>query len=48
MLRDFHLWLAENVLKMTDAERRPCKKMENAQPRVIAKALVDLDQIHIG
>ena len=48
VLRDFHLWLTENVLKMTDTERRSCKKMEDAQSRAIAKALVDLDQIHVG
>ena len=46
MLRDFHLWLTENVLKMTDAERRFCKKMEDPQSRAIAKALIDLDQVH--
>jgi len=48
MLRNLDLWLAENVLKMTDAERRSCEKMENAQPRAIAKALIDLDQIHVA
>ena len=32
---------------MADAERRPCKKMENAQPRAVAEALIDLDQVHI-
>lgn len=48
VLRDFHLWLTENVLKMTDAERRFCKKMEDAQPGAIAKTLVNLDQVHIA
>ena len=48
MLRNLDLWLAENVLKMTDAERRSCEKMENAQPRAIAEALIDLDQIHVA
>jgi hypothetical protein len=33
---------------MTDAERRSGKKMEDAQPRTIAEALVNLDQIHRG
>ena len=46
VLRDFHLWLAKNVLKMTDAERRSRKKIENAQSRAIAKALIDLNQVH--
>ena len=31
---------------MTDAERGSCKEMEDAQPRAIAKALIDLDQVH--
>jgi hypothetical protein len=31
---------------MTDAERRPCKEMEDAKPRAVAKALIDLDQVH--
>jgi hypothetical protein len=42
------LRFTKNVLKMTDAERRSRKKIENAQSRAIAKALIDLDQIHIG
>jgi hypothetical protein len=46
MLRDFNLWLTENVLKMTDAERGSRKKIENAQPRAVAKALIDLDEVH--
>lgn len=46
MLGNLDLRLAENVLKMTDAERRLRKKMEDAQSRAIAKALIDLDQVH--
>jgi hypothetical protein len=46
MFGNFYLWFTENVLKMTDAERRLCKKMEDAQPRAIAKALIDLDEVH--
>jgi hypothetical protein len=46
MFGNLDLWFTENVLKMTDAERRPCEKMENAQSRAIAKALIDLDQVH--
>jgi hypothetical protein len=48
VLRDFYLWLIENVLKMADTERRSCKKMENAQPRAIAKTLINLDEVHIA
>lgn len=47
MLRNLDLRLTENVLKMTDAQRRPRKKMEDAQPRAIAEALIDLDEVHI-
>jgi hypothetical protein len=46
MFGNLDLRLTKNVLKMADAERRFCKKMENAQPRAIAKALIDLDQVH--
>jgi hypothetical protein len=48
VLRDFHLWLAKNVLKMTDTERRSCEKMEDARPRAIAKTLINLDQVHVA
>ena len=48
MLRNLDLWLAENVLKMTDAERRFREQMQNSQPRAIAKALIDLDQVHVA
>jgi hypothetical protein len=48
VLGNLDLPLTENVLKMTDAERRFCKKIENAQARAIAKALIDLDQIHVA
>jgi len=47
MLRDFHLWLPENILEMTDAERRSGKKMEDAQPSTVAKALINLEQVHL-
>jgi hypothetical protein len=40
------LWLTKNVLEMTNAERRFCKKMEDAQSRAIAKTLIDLNQVH--
>jgi hypothetical protein len=46
MFGNLDLRLTKNVLKVTDTQRRPCKKIENAQSRAIAKALIDLDQIH--
>jgi hypothetical protein len=48
VLRNFYLWLTENVLEVANAEWRSCKEMENAQSRAIAKALIDLDQVHIA
>ncbi len=48
VLRDFHLWLAKNILKMTNTERRSGEKMENAQPRAISKTLINLDEVHIA
>jgi hypothetical protein len=46
MFGNLDLWFTENFLKMADAQRRSCKKMEDAQSRAIAKALIDLDQVH--
>jgi hypothetical protein len=46
MFGNFDLWLTKNVLKVTDTKRRSCKKMENSQPRAIAKALIDSDKVH--
>jgi len=46
MFGNFDLWFTENVLKMADAQRRSCEKMQNAQSRAIAKAPIDLNQIH--
>ena len=46
MFGNLDLRLTKNVLKVTDAERRSYKKLENAQPRAIAKALIDSDQVH--
>jgi len=43
---NFDLRFTKNVLKMTDAERRSRKKIENAQSRAIAKALIDLNEVH--
>jgi len=42
------LRFTKNVLKMTDAERGSRKKIENAQSRAIAKALINLDEVHAG
>jgi hypothetical protein len=46
VLGNLDLRFTKNVLKMTDAERRFCKKIENAQSRAIAEALINLDQVH--
>ena len=46
MFGNFDLRLTENVLKMADAQRRFFEKMENAQSRAIAKAPINLDQVH--
>ena len=40
---NFHLRFAQNILKMTNAERRFCEQMKNAQPRAITKTLIDFD-----
>ena len=48
MFGNLDLWFTENVLQMTDTERRSCEKMEDAQPRAITKTLVNLDQVHIA
>jgi hypothetical protein len=45
-LEIFDLRFTKNVLKMTDAERRSCKKIEKTQSRAIAKALIDIDEVH--
>ena len=46
MFGNLNLRLIKDVLKMTDTERRSREKMENTQPCAIAKALIDLDQVH--
>jgi len=40
------LRFTKNVLKMTDAERGSRKKIENSQSRAVAKALIDLNEVH--
>ena len=46
MFGNFDLRFTENLLKMADAQRRSFEKMEDAQSRAIAEALIDLDQVH--
>ncbi|HEU0274220.1 MAG TPA: hypothetical protein VFQ83_06815 [Candidatus Udaeobacter sp.] len=46
MLGNLDLLLTENVLKVTDAKWRSCKKMKDTQPGAIAKTLINLDQLH--
>src|SRR5690349_15298800 len=46
MLRDVDLRFLEDALKMTDAQGGLGKEMQNAQPRLVTKALVNLHQLH--
>ncbi len=46
MFGNLDLRFMKDLLKVTDAERRLCKKMKNAQPCAIAKTLINLDQVH--
>jgi hypothetical protein len=46
MLGYLDLGFLEDALEMADAERRARKQMKNAQPRPIAKALIDLNEVH--
>ena len=46
MFRNFYLRLVQNFLKMTNAERPPREQMQNAEPRLIAQTLVNLNQFH--
>ena len=45
VLRRRYLGQAENILKVTNAERRFRKQMDDTQPSLVAKAVVDLDQL---
>src|SRR5205814_7198792 len=46
VLGNFNLWLAQDRLEMADAQGRVRQQMENPQPRPVAEALIDLNQIH--
>jgi hypothetical protein len=46
VLRDFDLRFPQNLLEMADAEGRLGEQMQNPQPGAVAKALIDLDEIH--
>jgi hypothetical protein len=46
MFGNFHLRFAKNVLKVTNAKRRLCEQMQDAKPRAVAKASVNLNQVH--
>lgn len=43
---DFHLRFAQDLLNLANAERTLQKKVRNAKACSVAKALVDLDQLH--
>jgi hypothetical protein len=47
LLGDSHLRQPQNVLEMTDTERALRQKVQDAETRLIAKAPVDLKQLHI-
>ena len=46
MFGDLDLWLSENLLEMTDAQFALLQKIQDAQARRLAEALVDLDEFH--
>ena len=46
MLGNLGLRNAQNFLEMADAKRTFGKQMDDPQPRGIAEALVNLDQLH--
>src|SRR5205814_4553555 len=46
VLGNFYLRLAQNRLEMANAQGRLRQQMENPQPRPVAEALIDLNQIH--
>jgi hypothetical protein len=46
MLRDFDLALFQQRLEVADAKGAMRQEMENPQTRLVAKALINLDQIH--
>ena len=46
MFGDIDLRLLEHRLEVTDTKRGLREQMQDAQPRLVAKALVNLDQLH--
>lgn len=46
VLRDFHLWLIQDFLEMTNAERPAREQLQDTQARSIAEALINLNQVH--
>jgi hypothetical protein len=46
VLRDFDLGGVEDFLKMADAKRAIRQEMQNAEPRFIAEAFVNFEQLH--
>lgn len=43
---NLNLWLFQDFLKMANAKGRLREQVQDAQARLIAQALVDLDQVH--
>jgi hypothetical protein len=46
VLGNLHLRFLEDFLEVTNAERTLRQDMQDAQPRAVAKTLIDFDQIH--
>src|ERR1041385_6337672 len=46
MFGNFYLRFAQDRLEMANAERRLRQKIQNPQPRPVAEALVNADQVH--
>src|SRR3954470_25009500 len=46
MLRDLHLRLAQDLLKVADAERTLRERVQEPQPRAVTQAFVNLQQLH--
>jgi hypothetical protein len=47
MFGDGYLGQFQNVLEMANAERSLCEQMQNAKASFIAKAAVNLHQLHM-
>jgi arsenite methyltransferase len=46
VLRNLHLWLAEDRLKMANTQWSPCQHLQDPQPRTIAQAFINPHEFH--